>query len=316
MPQFDKIGLDDAAFAGAMLRDARIDVDVPAAYHRVLARARRRAQVSTQVAFGLAAAAVVALCFALLPIGSYGRDFLAIFEPREFVPIYLSNDDGKRLQNSPLSNLGKMHFVKSMSRVRMPSPASIAAAGFQPRLPSAGALNATPRYYYLPAGRVDFTFERTRAAAYAQRTGRQLPSMPASIDGTRLIARSGPGMVADFKRANGQMFTIVELRAPVVVSSGASMGEIERYVASLPGIPGDVAAQFKNLNSPSTMLPIPLRIDPNAASHVDVRGATALAFGDDTGMGSGIIWQSDNVVYGISGTIGISEAEKLANGFE
>jgi hypothetical protein len=313
MSRYDSAPISDAAFARALLQTEEPVVDVDAGYGRVLVRARRRALATRRIAYGLAAAAAVTLAFLVLPVGSYARQFLAIFEPREFVPIYLSQNDSKQLRDRAFFNVGQVRFVKSMSRVRMASPAAIAAAGFQPRLPSAAALAAASRYFYLPAGRVEFTFERSRATAYERRAGRQLPPMPASIDGTHLIATSGPGMVAEFERPNGQAFTIVELRAPVVHSSGASMGEIERYVSSLPGVPRNVAAQLNDLESPSTMLPIPLRVNPKAASTLDVRGAKALAFGDDTGMGSGIIWQSDNVVYAISGTIGISEAEKLAN---
>jgi len=307
---------NDAAFVRAMLEDERVEVDVPAGYRRVLVRAHRRALNTRRIAYGLAAAAAVTLAFLLLPVGSYARQFLSIFEPREFVPIYLTSVDRKQMREPVIANLGRVRFVRNMSRVAMVSPQAVADAGFQPRLPPPTALAATAHYYFLPAGRVDLSFDRSRAAVYERRSGRRLPPMPVELNDANIRVTSGPGMVADFKRANGQMFTIVELHAPIVSSTGASMAEIENYLASLPGIPGDVSSQLESLTSPSTMFPVPLNVRSNAVSTVYVRGAKALAVGDETGLGSGILWQSRGIIYGISGTIDISEATKLANAIE
>jgi hypothetical protein len=316
MSHCDDISPNDAAFVRAMLQDEELAVDVPAGYRRVLVRARRRTLNTRRIAYGLAAAAAIAVALLLLPVGSYARQFLAIFEPREFVPIYLSSGDRKRMRNPAIGNLGRLRFVRTMSRVTMPSSQAVADAGFQPRLPPAGALAATARYYFLPAGRVDFSFDRSRAAAYESRSGRRLPPMPAELNDASIRITSGPGIVAEFKRANGQMFTIVELHAPIVSSTGASMAEIEKYLASLPEVPGDVSDQLKSLASPSTMFPVPLNARSNSVSTIYVDGAKALAVGDETGLGSGILWQSQGIIYSISGTIDISEATKLANALE
>jgi hypothetical protein len=307
---------NDAAFVRTMLQDEAYAVDVTAGYRRVLLRGRRRALDTRRIAYGLAAAVAVTLAFFLLPVGSYARQFLAIFEPSEFVPIYLTSVDRKQMGEPAIANLGHLRIVRTMSRVAMVSPQAIAGAGFRPRLPSATALAATAHYYFLPAARVDFSFDRSRAAAYENRSGRRLPPMPADLNEARIRVTSGPGMVADFKRANGQMFTIVELHAPIVSSTGASMAEIENYLASLPGVPGDVSDQLKSLTSPSTMFPVPLNARSNAVSTIYVRGAKALAVGDETGLGSGILWQSQGIIYSVSGTIDISEATKLANALE
>jgi hypothetical protein len=299
-----------------MLQDEEFVVDVTTGYRRILVRARQRALNTRRIAYALVSAAAITLAFLVLPVGSYARQFLAIFEPREFVPIYLTSVDRKQMREPAIANLGRLRFVRTMSRVAMVSPQAIADAGFQPRLPPAKALAATARYYFLPAGRADFSFDRSRAAAYESRSGRRLPPMPPELNDASIRVTSGPGMVADFKRANGQMFTIVELHAPIVSSTGASMAEIEKYLASLPGTPGDVSGQLKSLTSPSTMLPVPLNARSNSVSTVYIGGAKALAVGDETGLGSGLLWQSQGIIYSISGTIDISEATKLANALE
>jgi hypothetical protein len=316
MPHCDDALSNDAAFAQAMLRSDELAIDVPSGYRRVIDRANRRTLATRRIAYGLAAAAAVVLAIVVLPVGSYARQFLAIFEPREFVPIYLTGVDRKQLHEPSIAHLGRLRVVRKMSRVEMASPQAIADAGFQPRLPPASALAATPRYYFLPAGRLDFSFDRSRAAAYESRSGTRMPPLPDELANASIRVTSGPGMVAEFKRANGQIFTIVELHGPIVSSTGASMAEIEKYLASLPGVPTDVSNQMQGLASPSTMFPVPVNARSNSASTVYIGGAKALAAGDETGLGSGLLWQSHGIVYSISGTLKMSEATKLANALE
>ncbi|HEY1428870.1 MAG TPA: hypothetical protein VGF18_04815, partial [Candidatus Tumulicola sp.] len=168
---FNSVDPDDAAFAKTMLADRELSIDPAAAYRRVLVRANRRNRTTRQIVVGLAAAAVIAIGTLVLPIGSYARAFLAIFEPHEFVPIYFANEGNRNSRGPVITNYGSLRVVRSMNRVRMRSARAIADAGFQPKLPPAASLAANARYYYLPGGRINFTFERSRALAYERKTG-------------------------------------------------------------------------------------------------------------------------------------------------
>ncbi len=319
MPQFDKpTSLGDGAFAEAMLQTDDVRVDASRAYRSLLTRSHMRRQSTRRFAFFAAVAASLLIACAILPVRSHAGQFLAIFEPRQFVPLYFSGEDRHTLAGAPtLQDLGSGRVRTPMSRVRKASAEAIAAAGFDPKVPPAALTSgATVAYYFLPAGHAEFTFQRSRVSAYERRSGRLLPAMPESVGGTLVRVTSGPGAVIEYKRSNGQQFSVVELRAPAVTSSGASMAAIERYLASMPGVPLDVSRQLNELANPASMLPVPIQADKNTAWTETIGGAKALAIGDQTGLGSALVWRSNDIVYVVAGSIAISEAQAMANGIE
>jgi hypothetical protein len=64
------------------------------------------------------------------------------------------------------------------------------------------------------------------------------------------------------------------------------------------------------------MLPVPIQADKNTAWTETIGGAKALAIGDQTGLGSALIWRSNDIVYVVAGSIAVSEAKALANGIQ
>jgi hypothetical protein len=310
--------LGDGAFAEAMLQSDDVRVDASRAYGAFVARSHMRREAARRFVFLAAVAASLLVICTIVPVGSYARQFLAIFEPREFVPLYISRSDRRALAGTPtLNDLGTGRVNTPMSRVRKASAEAIADAGFDPKLPPAALASAsTVAYYFLPAGHAEFTFQRSRVAAYERHSGRHLPAMPENVDGTLVRVTSGPGAVVEYKRSNGQQFSIIELRAPAVTSSGASMATIENYLASMPGVPHDVSKQLSDLASPASMLPVPIQADKNTARTESIAGAQALVIGDQTGLGSALVWRSNDIVYVVGGSIAVSEAKALANGIE
>jgi hypothetical protein len=319
VPQFDKpTPLGDGDFAEAMLQTDDVRVDASRAYRSLVMRSHVRRQSTRRFAFFAAVAASLLIACAILPVGSYAGQFLAIFEPRQFVPLYINGSDRHALAGAPtLQDLGTGRVRTSMSRVRKASVEAIVAAGFDPKVPPAALTSASAvAYYFLPAGHAEFTFQRSRVSAYERHSGRRLPVMPENVDGALVRVTSGPGAVIEYKRSNGQRFSVVELRAPVVTSSGASMATIENYLASMPGVPLDVSRQLSDLANPASMLPVPIQADKNTAWTETIGGAKALAIGDQTGLGSALLWRSNDIVYVVAGSIAVSEAKALANGIE
>lgn len=319
MPQFDNpASPGDGDFAEAMLQTDDVRVDAARAYRALVTRSHARQRSMRRFAFFTAAAALLLIACTVLPVGSYARQFLAIFEPREFVPLYISGSDRRALAGTPkLQDLGTGRVITPMSRVRKASLEAIAAAGFDPKVPAAALTTAsTVGYYFLPAGHAEFTFQRSRISAYERRLGRRLPAMPENVDGTVVRVTSGPGAVIEYKRSNGQQFSLIELRAPAVTSSGASMATIENYLASMPGVPLDVSHQLSDLANPASMLPVPIQADKNTAWTETIGKEKGLAVGDQTGLGSALVWRSNDIVYVVGGSIAVSEAKALANGIE
>src|SRR5437763_820164 len=173
--------------------------------------------------------------------------------------------------------------------------------------------------------------------------GKTLPSMPAGLDGSTLQVTIGPAVVATYggdvgsviggakagNTGNGQeseggapgggtlpTLVVAEAAQPRVTSTGASVKEIEDYLLAQPGVSPQLASQIKAIGGPSTTLPIPIPVDRATAQTVQVQGVSGLAVGDNTGLGSGVIWEKDGVVYGVAGALPESQILTIANSLQ
>jgi anti-sigma factor RsiW len=281
-------------------------------------------------AIGLAAAACVAMALAFTPLGGLSGQLLTIFEPQQFAPIEITASDSEQLRLVP----GLEHFgtfggaSKAPAERRITSLAGVAhTLGFEPRAfdyVAPGAKPAQSTFVQMPFT-ITFTFDAAKARAYEARFARTLPPMPSALDGTTFAATYGPSLVRTYGtspkhardvRGGGfgeGMVVFVETKAPRVTSTGATLETAAAYLLSMPNVPPSIAAQLRAIGDPTHTLPIPLLVDKTTASPVDVDGVSGLALGDETGLGSAVVWQKNGVVYAVAGSLKESEALALAN---
>jgi len=293
----------------------------------------------------VAAALVVALIIGFGPLRTYAGSFLAIFEPHQFAPVAVSRADMAQLQGLPnLEAFGTMNAPSGRLRVSTfsgPYDASRYAGQkvLWPRyLPPQIPRNTTFRVS--DARTAHFTFNAATARASASRKRAALPPMPPRIDGSSLQVTIGPVVVSVYgnlpasmreraeavrthrapRRMDVQHFripeevvTIVQAPAPRVYSTGATIREIEQYLLVQPGVPANLAAQIRAIGDPTTTLPIPIPVDRAIAHNVLVQGVTGLAVGDNTGIGSAVIWQRSGIVYGVMAPLAERETLAIAN---
>jgi hypothetical protein len=107
---------------------------------------------------------------------------------------------------------------------------------------------------------------------------------------------------------------IVQTKAPLVTSNGASVEELRDYALKQPGIPPSVAAQIRAIGDPIRTLMVPIGIDLQDAKAVTVRGTTGYLVGDSTGLGSGVVWLENGYVIGVMGSLTDSQLISLVNG--
>ncbi len=145
--------------------------------------------------------------------------------------------------------------------------------------------------------------------------------MPPAVDGTVISAKSGQLFEARYGakgKAAGdhtQGITLIETPMPVVSSNGASFDTLEQYMLSLPGISPELAAELRALGDLRNRMPVPIDVNKQAARQVQVDGATALAIGDNSGVGAAIVWQKSGLIYSIFGTdITMDQLVAMANG--
>ena len=56
--------------------------------------------------------------------------------------------------------------------------------------------------------------------------------------------------------------------------------------------------------------------DLDTGDTVQVQGVSGLAVGDNTGLGSGVIWERDGMVYAVGGTLPQDQVLKIANALQ
>ncbi len=280
---------------------------------------------------GLAAAAVLVCALIFTPLGGFAAQMLTIFEPHQFVPLAITATDSEQMRLMPsLKAFGTLQQSPRHSLKNREQPVSLAHAaavtGLAPRSFSVAprGIPARTQTYLTESSTVAFTFSAAKARAYELRNHRNLPPMPAGLDGSTIrvtfpsaIVRAYGNIPKSAKdlRAHGldNMVLLVESKAPSVTSTGASLTTLANYLFAMPNLPADVAAQLHAITDPSRTLPIPLQIDKQTASPVRVDGVEGLALGDQTGLGAGVLWQRGSVIYAVVGSLKKSEAIALAD---
>jgi hypothetical protein len=304
-----------------------IDVNIAQAqarFERAIAAPKRSAR--WYLPAGLAAAAAFALALVFTPLGGYANAFLTIFQPKEFVPIDLTQADFTRLRIAPdADQLGTMHVIV---RQRRSTYTDLQTArvhlAFEPRVPSEipSSVGRSRSYFVETPGEYAYTFSASKARAFEAKSHKTLPPMPPSLNGTTIHVRVGQTFGAHYGVAahnrgeeNHMGLMVVEMQVPTVRSTGASFQELERYMLAMPGISPDLATQLRALGDLENRMPVPVNVSKQSAQTVDVDGVRGLAIGDNTGLGAGVVWQKNGIVYGVmGGALTMDQVLSLANG--
>jgi len=270
------------------------------------------------------AASVAAVALLVVAVAQGG----VVFAPSTVTPVPVTLADMQAL--SQLSAYGTVTWTKQ-PQLQVATTADDAAtvsglhAPKVARLPQGVSPNLT--YVAMSQATAVFTFSAAKAAAAAATTGKALPKMPAGMDGVKLTVTLGPAVgevygnlkqptgSSDVSQANLPELVVGKSSAPTATSSSSqvTIKELEGYLLALPGISPELAAAIRAIGDPSTTLPIPIPIQYATSSKVEVQGVQGIALGDNTGVGSGVIWVKDGVVYAVAGTIKQSDALDIAD---
>lgn len=320
----------DALAISSLMTAPELKVDVASAFNRV------RSAPAAQPTFGfrlpvmrpgarpmvLAFATVVAAAALLVTAVAQGG---GIFAPTTVTPVPVKLADLQAL--SQLSAYGTLTWTKQPQPQVVTSAAEAkAVSGLQPptvaKLPA--GVSSTVTYAATTQGVAVFTFSADKAAAQAAKTGKPLPKLPAGIDGSKLTVSIGPAVAeiygnlntaagTDPTQAGMPQLVVVKSDAPVATSTQVTVKQLEDYLLAQPGISPQLAAAIRAIGDPSTTLPIPVPVEFATSSKVTVQGVQGVALGDNTGVGAGVIWIKSGEVYGVAGTVKLSDALDIAN---
>jgi hypothetical protein len=96
---------------------------------------------------------------------------------------------------------------------------------------------------------------------------------------------------------------VAKSAVPVVTSTQVTAKQLEDYILSIPGLSPSLAAAIRSIGDPATTLPIPVPVEYATATKVSVNGDHGVALGDNTGLGSGVIWIHKANVFVVAGPL-------------
>lgn len=290
--------------------------------------------------WGAVAAAALAGAVVLTPVGSYAEGLITIFQPKQIAAVPISPEEMQSLPD--LADYGTVVQPTHQKSQRVSSAAAASAASkLQVLVPGAlpTGIPTTATYEVIPGESGSFTFSAAKAQAAAAAKGKTLPPMPSNIDGSSIQVTTGSAVLtvyvdqqkaaqaesavrqsksesasaAQVATTVGPTLIIGQTTVPEVKSTGVSASELESYLLDQPGISPDLANAIKSIGDPSSTLPIPIPVSKASSHPVQVQGVTGLAVADSTGLGGGIIWQKNGMVYGVAGTLTESQLISVAN---
>jgi hypothetical protein len=321
----------DARVISSLLTAPELRVDVASAFNRVRTAPSARPRFGFRIpvmrpgsrpvvlAFATAVAAIALLVTAIAQDSN-------TFTPQTLTPVPVTMADMQAL--SQLSAYGTISWTKEpQPQIVTSADAAHTTSGLP--VPKVATLptgvSSTVTYAAMGQATAVFTFSKDKAAAAAAQTGGTLPALPAGLDGAQLTVTIGPAVAeiygnmtqptsgSDITQANLPQLIVGETTAPVATSSQVTVVQFENSLLALPGVSAELKAAIKAIGDPSTTLPIPIPVQFSASSSVTIQGVQGLALGDNTGVGAGVIWIKNGVVYGVIGTIKRDDAVNVAN---
>jgi hypothetical protein len=207
------------------------------------------------------------------------------------------------------------------------SDASTMAGGLQPPVVSnlPAGVSTTVTYGAMSEAEATFTFSADKAKAAAAGHGKALPAMPKGIDGATLTITVGPAVgeifgnlqqnhnPPDSNSINLPQLVVARSAVPTARSTQVSVSQLEAYILDQPGISPELRNAIKAVGDPSTTLLIPIPVQYATSKDVTVQGVPGIALGDNTGVGSGVVWVKGGSVYVVAGSIKQQDALTIAN---
>jgi len=322
---------EDARAVATLLATPDVKVDAASAFQRVQAAPAAKPRfgftlpilrpASRTMFAGLAAAALLVVL-----VATAFANVLPLFQPKTVEAVPLQITDIQAL--STLSDYGTVTWSQQpQPEVVLSAAAAKTIAGFNAPVAKyvPAGVSSTVTYAAMPKAVAVFTFDSSKAAAAAAKTGKSLPALPKGIEGAKLTVTVGPAILevyGNFKAntntnsssqdINVPQLVIAESSAPVVTSSQVTAKQLENYILSIPGISKELSAAIKAISDPSSTLIIPIPIQYATSTSVTVQGVHGVAVGDNTGLGSGVIWIKGNL-FVVAGPLKQSEVVKVAD---
>jgi hypothetical protein len=268
---------------------------------------------------GLAAA--LGLTFALAtPEGqALAATFLAQFRSQRLAIVTI---DPNQTRQTGLFRFERLGTVQNRQPQRSADVANVqeaaSRAGFPVLQPDPATLpsgaSKTPKVSFAPPSETRLTFDRQKAREYFDSINRKDLSLPDRLHGSTLVVALPPIVMLEYASADNKPAVMIgqAREIQVGVEGGASLDEVRNFLLGLPDLPPDLARQLRSIQDWTSTLPIPVPVDKMTWQETKIAGADAYILNDNTGLGSGVIWQRDGRILGVAGPMKATDLRKVA----
>ncbi len=290
------------------------------------ARARRRVRPLPALAFGVAAAVVVAL-FAFPSMRVSAQAMLDLFRVRKFAAVQF---DAQRLEKLKTMKDTSQMDVFDHQQLQAPAPAqhftSLAPAAAAAGLPAV-------RASYLPAGLIAdtvtveregamrLTVNEPRLRALLQTLGVTDVDLPAGIDGKSIEVKNPRVLVQSFKNGTRHA-ALVEAESPEVsVPAGLDVEKLGEIGLRILGLDAAEARRVSMATDWRSTLVVPVPISASTFRQITVHGQPGLLIttsgepeGDRPGRRNGTtcLWTENDRVFGLMGNLPPDDVLQMA----
>lgn len=268
---------------------------------------------------GLAAA--LALTFALAtPDGqAAAAAFLAQFRSQRLAIVTF---DPNQTRQTGLFRLERLGTVQNRQPQRPADVANVqeasSRAGFPVLQPDPATLPPgaakTPKVRFAPPSETRLTFDRQKTREYFDSINRKDLALPERLHGSTLVVALPPIVMLEYATADNKPAVMVgqAREVQVGVEGTASLDEVRNFLLGLPDLPPDLARQLRSIQDWTSTLPIPVPVDKMTWQETNIAGAQAYILNDNTGLGSGVIWQRDGRILGVAGPMKATDLRRVA----
>jgi len=268
---------------------------------------------------GLAAALAIALALATPEGQAVAATFLAQFRSQRLAIVTIDPNQTRQTGLFRLERLGTVQNNQPPKPIEIASVKEAAdRSGFPVLQPDPAKLpdgvSRTPKVRFSPASETRLTFDKTKTRAYFDSINRKDLSLPDKLQGSTLVVALPPIVMLEYAAADNKPAVMIgEAReVQVGVEGGASLDEVRSFLLSMPDLPPDLARQLRSIQDWTSTLPIPVPVDKVTWKETTIAGAQAYILDDNTGLGSGVIWQRDGRIHRVAGPMKATEVRKIA----
>jgi hypothetical protein len=319
--------LDSQTAETALLAGRHEDVDVDTAWDRLQSSLHSDAHPlattpgnHSSLRTRVLRAPVLAAAGAVLVLGgataAAANDWLPIFHTESITPVSVNVNDLTQLPD--LSAFGKWDLKTDPQLVDVPdASAASSRTGLTVSTPSdlPTGVDGAPQFQVLEKQVATFMFSERKAAAIAEASGESLPTLPAGLDGAVLRLELGPAVVQTWSQQSGvPTLVVAQVVAPSASSNGIPLATLRDALLSLPGLPGDVAAELRAATGDGTTLPLPVPADEFTTTSAEVSGTPATVLTSNDQTVTGVVWLDDGLVRIVAGPVDAQEVLSVADG--